>query len=180
MTRRCRTPDPDAITAALLEGIRLRGLACLPWNDAARALQARMQFVHQQLDPAWPDVSDAALLVALENWLAAISFKHVAPVASCTAGFVCNIAGAIVVATTTATRTTGADPYHRAQRFAHPGGLFTLSTGAGGAPAGNVWPGRYAANCTGKDCSAVAFAVTGATPGADHPGPRRVLAELVS
>ncbi|MGB5397826.1 MAG: ATP-dependent helicase HrpB [Gammaproteobacteria bacterium] len=61
--------DPDAVLAALLEGIRLRGLACLPWNDAARALQARMQFMHQQLDPGWPDVSEAALLVALENWL---------------------------------------------------------------------------------------------------------------
>jgi ATP-dependent helicase HrpB len=60
--------DPDAVLAALLEGIRLRGLACLPWNAAARALQARMQFMHEQLDRSWPDVSDAALLAALENW----------------------------------------------------------------------------------------------------------------
>jgi ATP-dependent helicase HrpB len=61
--------DPEAVTGALLEGIRLRGLLCLPWNDAARALQSRMQFMREQLDPAWPDVSDAALLDTLDTWL---------------------------------------------------------------------------------------------------------------
>jgi len=61
--------DPDAMVSALLAGIRLRGLVCLPWCDAARALQARMQFMHEQLDPDWPDVSDAALLASLESWL---------------------------------------------------------------------------------------------------------------
>ncbi len=61
--------DPDAIAAALLEGIRLRGLACLPWNDAAQALRARMLFMYEQLDPSWPDVSDAALLASLDDWL---------------------------------------------------------------------------------------------------------------
>ncbi len=61
--------DPEKMIGALLAGIRLRGLACLPWNDAARALQARMQFMHDQLDPEWPDVSDAALLASLETWL---------------------------------------------------------------------------------------------------------------
>ena len=61
--------DPDATVSALLEGIGLRGLACLPWNDAARNVQARMQFMHAQLDPAWPDVSDTSLLASLENWL---------------------------------------------------------------------------------------------------------------
>ena len=62
--------NPDAIAAALLEGIRLRGLACLPWNDAARECQARMQFMHDRLDASWPDASDAALLATLGNWLA--------------------------------------------------------------------------------------------------------------
>ncbi len=61
--------EPDALVAALLEGIRLRGLACLPWRDTSRALQARMQFMHEHIDPAWPDVSDVALLASLENWL---------------------------------------------------------------------------------------------------------------
>ena len=61
--------DPDAMVSALLEGIRLRGLACLPWSDTARELQARMQFVHEQIDPNWPDVSDATLLASLDSWL---------------------------------------------------------------------------------------------------------------
>jgi len=61
--------DPDAMVSALLEGIRLRGMACLPWSDTARALQARMQFMYDQLDPDWPDVSDAGLLASLDSWL---------------------------------------------------------------------------------------------------------------
>ena len=62
--------DAQALVSALLEGIRLRGLACLPWTDTARALQARMQFMHEQIDPAWPNVSDETLLATLETWLA--------------------------------------------------------------------------------------------------------------
>lgn len=61
--------DSEAMVTALLEGIRLRGMACLPWRDAARELQARMQFMHAHIDPDWPDVSDAALLTSLESWL---------------------------------------------------------------------------------------------------------------
>jgi ATP-dependent helicase HrpB len=64
-----QNPGPDEMADALLAGIRLRGLACLPWNDAARELRARMQFMHEQLDRSWPDVSDAVLLATLENWL---------------------------------------------------------------------------------------------------------------
>ena len=61
--------DPEAMVSALLEGIRLRGLACLPWSDAARELQARMLFVREHIDTTWPDVSDATLLASLEIWL---------------------------------------------------------------------------------------------------------------
>jgi len=61
--------DQDAIASALLEGIRLRGINCLPWQDATRALQARMQFMHDHIDSNWPDVSDATLLTSLDTWL---------------------------------------------------------------------------------------------------------------
>ena len=66
--------DPEAVGAALLEGIRLRGLSCLPWTDAARALQARMRFMREHVEPAyleheWPDVSDDMLLSTLDTWL---------------------------------------------------------------------------------------------------------------
>jgi len=61
--------DPEAIQQALLDGIRLQGLACLPWNDTTRELQARVIFLHEQLDSSWPDFDDAALLETLDDWL---------------------------------------------------------------------------------------------------------------
>ncbi|MBI1424263.1 MAG: ATP-dependent helicase HrpB [Gammaproteobacteria bacterium] len=61
--------DAETITCALLQGIRVHGLACLPWRDSARELQARMQFVHEHIDNTWPDVSDDSLLASLEAWL---------------------------------------------------------------------------------------------------------------
>ena len=61
--------DPEAIQQALLNGIKTRGLKCLPWNDNARELQSRINFLHQQLDGDWPDLSDVALLESLEDWL---------------------------------------------------------------------------------------------------------------
>jgi ATP-dependent helicase HrpB len=63
-----RDPEPDRMAAALMEGIRRTGLHVLPWNDAARRLQARLGFLHR-LDAAWPDCSDAALLQSLSAWL---------------------------------------------------------------------------------------------------------------
>jgi len=63
------TADPEATAAALLTGIRQRGLACLPWTDAAHELQARAGFVREHIDAAWPDLGDAALLDGLETWL---------------------------------------------------------------------------------------------------------------
>jgi len=61
--------DAEAIEQALLEGIRLQGLACLPWNDAARELQARVIFLHAQLEASWPDFSKEVLLQTLDEWL---------------------------------------------------------------------------------------------------------------
>jgi ATP-dependent helicase HrpB len=61
--------DQDAVVSALLEGIRLRGINCLPWQDATRAFQSRMQFMHDYIDSSWPDVRDATLLTSLDIWL---------------------------------------------------------------------------------------------------------------
>jgi ATP-dependent helicase HrpB len=60
--------DPDAIRAALMEGIRREGLARLPWSEGAVRTRARLAFLHR-LDSAWPDVSDEALTRDLEGWL---------------------------------------------------------------------------------------------------------------
>ncbi|MDX5297514.1 MAG: ATP-dependent helicase HrpB [Gammaproteobacteria bacterium] len=63
-------PDATLIQAGLLGALRQRGLTLLPWRDADRQWQARVQCLHR-LDPdAWPDVSDAALSERLEDWLA--------------------------------------------------------------------------------------------------------------
>ena len=66
-----RLPDPpaEAVQAALLDGIRSIGLACLPWTDAARSWQARVAFLRRVDGEAWPDLSDEALLDGLETWL---------------------------------------------------------------------------------------------------------------
>jgi ATP-dependent helicase HrpB len=55
--------------AAMCRGIRLMGLDALPWTADLRAWRARNLFLHR-LDHSWPDVSDAALLDGLEDWLA--------------------------------------------------------------------------------------------------------------
>ena len=60
--------EPAAFEAALLEGVRVHGLAPLPWSDAARALRRRAAFA-RTLDPRIPDLSDAALLARLDDWL---------------------------------------------------------------------------------------------------------------
>lgn len=60
-----------AATAALVARVRLSKLALLGWNDAARALQARIGFVRRSQPEAgeWPDLSDTALLATLDEWL---------------------------------------------------------------------------------------------------------------
>ena len=55
---------PEAITAALLAGIRDLGLDALNWSRPARLLRARLRA------SGLVDVSDAALLDRLESWLA--------------------------------------------------------------------------------------------------------------
>jgi ATP-dependent helicase HrpB len=67
-----KKPQPDQLVVAMIEGIRTMGLEVLPWSGTARALQARVAFLLRAGDErhAWPDLSDAALLAGLEEWLA--------------------------------------------------------------------------------------------------------------
>jgi ATP-dependent helicase HrpB len=59
------------LAQAMLEGVRQMGLAALPWSDELQNLRARIAFLRRQQDPrwTWPDLSDAALLEQLEDWL---------------------------------------------------------------------------------------------------------------
>lgn len=61
--------DDDQIIAAMIEGIRRMGLSCLPWNKESEALRARLAFLHGLDGENWPDMSDAALLETLPDWL---------------------------------------------------------------------------------------------------------------
>ncbi|QBF28614.1 ATP-dependent helicase HrpB [Pseudomonas tructae] len=66
--------DEDARAKALLELVRRKGLELLSWTPELRQWQARVALL-RQLDLAnsgqseWPDLSDAALLANLSNWL---------------------------------------------------------------------------------------------------------------
>ena len=68
-----RQPDRALIAAAMLDGVRDMGLACLPWTDGALKLRQRIAFLRRVEGEAggdvWPDLSDAALLAGLEDWL---------------------------------------------------------------------------------------------------------------
>lgn len=67
---RLRDPDPSAVTAALIEGVRDLGLAMLPWSDAAIQLRARIALLQAHDPEVWPAMTDAGLLADLEHWLA--------------------------------------------------------------------------------------------------------------
>lgn len=64
-------PDPEAVRRALLTGIARSGLGLLPWDAAARSLQARVLCLRRWLaEENLPDLSDAHLSDSLEKWLA--------------------------------------------------------------------------------------------------------------
>lgn len=67
--------DEAARTQALVSLVRRKGLELLPWTPELRQWQARVALLRQldiesQGQSEWPDVSDAALLATLEEWLA--------------------------------------------------------------------------------------------------------------
>lgn len=64
------TPDPEKIAEAMTKGVAEMGLAALPWSDATHSLRNRLRFLGRVLpEEGWPDLSDAALLASLSDWL---------------------------------------------------------------------------------------------------------------
>jgi ATP-dependent helicase HrpB len=57
-------PEPEKVKAAMLAGLRQRGL---PWTDELQAWRQRIAFL-RHVDESWPDLSDEALLRSLD-WL---------------------------------------------------------------------------------------------------------------
>ncbi|MFC1415734.1 ATP-dependent helicase C-terminal domain-containing protein [Streptacidiphilus cavernicola] len=63
-------PDPALLRAALLEGLAREGVGeLLTWSERAASLRLRLAFLHRVLGAPWPDVEDAALLAAADDWL---------------------------------------------------------------------------------------------------------------
>ncbi|MCI4660200.1 MAG: ATP-dependent helicase HrpB [Neomegalonema sp.] len=59
---------PEALGAALTEGVRQLGLDALPWSAGAERLRARVSLLRETA-PDLPDLCDEALLGTLEEWL---------------------------------------------------------------------------------------------------------------
>ncbi|WP_424892733.1 ATP-dependent helicase HrpB [Streptomyces sp. XH2] len=62
-------PGPGLVRAALEDGLRREGLGLLRWTADGAGLRERLAFLHRELGEPWPDVSDAALLERLDDWL---------------------------------------------------------------------------------------------------------------
>ncbi len=63
------SPDPMAVAEALRAALCKRELADLPWTRETRLWQARVAFLRRLEGESWPDVSDAALSTASDQWL---------------------------------------------------------------------------------------------------------------
>lgn len=66
-------PSPEEKLAALLKFVRQRGLQLLPWTNTLRQWQARVLLLRSVTGGSanpWPDVSDAALVERVDEWLA--------------------------------------------------------------------------------------------------------------
>lgn len=62
-------PSAEQGRKAVAAALRSGGLAALPWSTAADAFRRRLAFLHRELGEPWPDVSAAALLDRLDEWL---------------------------------------------------------------------------------------------------------------
>lgn len=73
LERRSVPAKAEDALPALLAAVRELGLDALPWSDHARALRARAAFLREACpELELPDLSDAALLATLEDWLAPV------------------------------------------------------------------------------------------------------------
>lgn len=55
---------------AVAAALQATGLGMLDWNGPADVLRRRLALLHRELGTPWPDVTDAALLERLDDWLA--------------------------------------------------------------------------------------------------------------
>ncbi|MEU6170748.1 ATP-dependent helicase HrpB [Streptantibioticus parmotrematis] len=68
-SRPLRSPAPEAVRAAVLDGLRREGPGLLRWSRDAVTLRRRLAFLREVLGDPWPEVSDEALLARADEWL---------------------------------------------------------------------------------------------------------------
>jgi ATP-dependent helicase HrpB len=63
-------PEGERQRAAMLDGLRRLGIDALPWSEAARQVQARIESLRRwRPDDGWPACDDESLAVDLADWL---------------------------------------------------------------------------------------------------------------
>ncbi|WP_309108518.1 ATP-dependent helicase HrpB [Arthrobacter sp.] len=63
-------PSPEEGRAAVVRALKKEGLGTIGWSTAAERLRRRLALLHREVGSPWPDVSEPALLVRLQEWLA--------------------------------------------------------------------------------------------------------------
>jgi ATP-dependent helicase HrpB len=66
-----RDPDPDAVQASVLTGLKQAGISALPWTKELRQWRARVMLMRRHAVASatpWPDLSDQALEQTLDEW----------------------------------------------------------------------------------------------------------------
>lgn len=72
-------PDPVLVSRALMEAVRAKGLASLPWSKATERLRHRVEYVRRAGVAGLPDLSEETLLANLDAWLAPHVLGRTAP-----------------------------------------------------------------------------------------------------
>ena len=70
--RQVTDAEPEKVAAALVEGVRQKGVGNLPaWTRESHALRARANFLARTMpaDNGWPEITDAAILAALPGFV---------------------------------------------------------------------------------------------------------------
>jgi len=68
--RLIENPDPALIAGALMDQVRADGLSGLRLGQGVESFRSRVAFLRALDSEAWPDLSDAALVARLDEWLA--------------------------------------------------------------------------------------------------------------
>ena len=63
-------PSASEGRVAVARALAKEGLGTIGWSTAADGLRRRLAMLHRELGSPWPDVSEAALLSRLDDWLA--------------------------------------------------------------------------------------------------------------